>query len=334
MNPKETLEGVFIRRVLALPDALVARLAGPVDVADGRTLDPRVRLLIRATALVGKRGFNELEVPVARREMAAQAHHLSADAPVPTRPVSVGPLRGLRFTPAERDGKTLLWFHGGGHVVGSPASHAPALRWLAARAGVEILAVDYPLAPEHPFPQAPDACLAAFRYLAGGQMADVDPSRVILGGDSAGGNLAAVVALDTGDDAVRPLGQVLVYPVLSVSGHGFRSRHTFARGYYLDDDAIRWYADCYLQGANPDHPRASPWEVADVSGQPPAVVLTAGFDPLRDEGEAWAERLRRAGVAVSHVEAPSQIHGFMHLSGAIPSARPPMEALADWLRRR
>ncbi|WP_230210265.1 alpha/beta hydrolase [Streptomyces kaniharaensis] len=240
------------------------------------------------------------------------------------------------YTPAglgEASG-LLVFFHGGGWVVGSRASHDHVARFLAKRAWVRVLSVEYRLAPEHVFPAAADDALAAFDF-AHAEAGDLgaDPERIAVGGDSAGGNLAAVAALR----AVRrggpsPVFQLLLYPAADASARR-PSRELFADGFSLTSDDMDWFVDHYApERADRTDPRLSPLLAEDLSGLPPAYVGTAGFDPLRDEGEAYAEALRAAGVTVELSRQPDLIHGYAHYLGIGHRFREATAEAADALR--
>jgi len=210
----------------------------------------------------------------------------------------------------------LAYFHGGGWVVGDLDTHDRLCRELTLATGRLVVSVDYRLAPEHPFPAAIEDCWAATRWLAAS--ADEyggDPDRLAVAGDSAGGNLAAAVALlarDRGGPALER--QVLVYPVVDDDLDGYDSYRTRGEGYGLERSEMRWFLDGYLPGAvRARNPYALPMRAcaADLSGVAPATVLTAGFDPLRDEGRAYADRLAAAGVPVSHEQYADVNHGFL-----------------------
>jgi acetyl esterase len=229
---------------------------------------------------------------------------------------AAGPLTARLYVPANAPagGPLLVYFHGGGWVEGSAATHEPSCRLLAHLAGVRVISVDYRLAPEHPYPAAADDALAAYRD-ARARAAELgaDPARVAVGGDSAGGNLAAVVAQDLRGDAEAPAFQLLIYPGLDMS-RKHPSRLRFGEGFVLTEENMTWYEDQYV----PDRalradPRVSPLVAPDLAALPPAYIATALADPLRDEGEAYAERLRAAGVPVALHRHP-QVHGFFNLT--------------------
>jgi len=217
------------------------------------------------------------------------------------------------YVPVDEPGPrpVLVYFHGGGWVIGDLETHDSTARKLAAASGVTVVSVDYRLAPEDPFPAAVDDCLAAVRWVVdnAGDL-DVDPSRLAVGGDSAGGNLAAVAAGRLRDDGVPVAFQLLVYPVTDGT-MGLPSYDENAEGYFLTRDTMAWFWDHYVGGEHRTNPLASPLHAPDeaLAGLPPALVITAEFDPLRDEGEAYAARLRDAGVPVESVRYDGLLHG-------------------------
>ncbi|HMJ75977.1 MAG TPA: alpha/beta hydrolase [Iamia sp.] len=231
----------------------------------------------------------------------------------------------------------LVWYHGGGWVIGDVETSDPTARKLCQRAGVVVVSVDYRLAPEHPAPAATDDAWAALTWVAehigdhGG-----DPTLMAVGGDSAGGNLAALMAVrarDEGGPALRH--QLLVYPATDLT-MAHPSIEENGEGYFLTAATMRWFMDHYL-GADRSHgdptsPAVSPLFVEDLSGLPPAQVLTAEFDPLRDEGDAYATRLAAAGVPVEHVPGPSLVHGFFAMGLVSPDADKAAALAADRLR--
>ncbi len=217
----------------------------------------------------------------------------------------------------------LVYYHGGGWVIGNLESHDATCRSLANRAGVAVVSVDYRLGPEHVFPAAVEDCWAATQWVAanGGELG-VDGRRVVVGGDSAGGNLAAVMALlarDAGTPDVRL--QVLVYPAVDAR-MGHASVDENASGFLLTKDDMRWFYGHYGLGpvVTADDWRLSPLLAASHAGTAPAIVLTAEFDPLRDEGEVYAATLEAAGVPVQLQRFDGMIHGFFGMSGQVDAA--------------
>jgi acetyl esterase len=230
----------------------------------------------------------------------------------------------------------VVYFHGGGWVQGDLETHHGLCARLARHAGVLVVAVEYRLAPEHRFPAAVEDCRAAYAWVrARGREIGADPGRVAVAGDSAGGNLAAVVSqLAAASATPLPTCQALIYPALDFS-LDTDSHRELVDGHIIPRDRIVWYTEQYLrtEGDRSD-PRASPLRAPSLSGQPPTLVVTAGFDPLRDEGRAYADRLREAGVEVVHREYPGQIHGFLFLTKAIPEGSACTLEVAAYLRGR
>jgi acetyl esterase len=231
---------------------------------------------------------------------------------------------------------TAAYFHGGGWVQGDLETHHGLCARLAERADVLVIAIDYRLAPEHKFPAAVEDCVAAYRWLrTHGREVGADTARVAVAGDSAGGNLSAVVSQLAAFAGVPvPTCQVLIYPAVDFS-LDTESHHELVDGHIIPRERIMWYSEQYLRGeADKADLRASPLRAASLVGQPPAMIVTAGFDPLRDEGRAYADALRRAGVEVVYREFPGQIHAFVSLTKAIPQGMTCTLEIADYLRKR
>jgi acetyl esterase len=302
-------------------------------------LHPQTRALLDQFAAAG--GFDATQLPVpAVREMYAQ---MSLGRPVPEvasvtehsvpGPVGAIPLR-VYAPSAGRALPGIVYFHGGGFVIGSLDSHDGTCRALANASGCSVVSVDYRLAPEHRFPAAPEDCYAALRFVAErGAELGIDPRRLALAGDSAGGNLAAVTALLARERRGPDLRfQLLIYPV---ADHRFdtASYRDNAEGYFLTAAMMRWFWGHYLERPEQgDDPLASPLRAKDLAGLPPAQVITAEYDPLRDEGEAYAARLREAGVATELLRYPGQIHGFFSLYDALDDGRAAVERAGAALR--
>ncbi len=216
----------------------------------------------------------------------------------------------------------LVFFHGGGWVLGDIETHDPLCRLLANRSGCAVVSVDYRLAPEHKFPAAVEDAVAVTRYLAAqGEALGIDGGRLALGGDSAGGNLATVVALTLRDAGGPPLRlQLMLYPATDFA-MDTPSHSEFANGYMLTRERMQYFADSYLRSPKDVSDwRASPLQAKDLSRLPPALIMTASHDPLRDEGKAYADRLNAAGVVASYRCYQGMIHGFMTMSGAVDAA--------------
>lgn len=234
-------------------------------------------------------------------------------------PGPLGPIKYRRYRPLGASTAalaTLIYYHGGGFVIGTIETHDSTCRRLANKSRCQVISIDYRLAPEHPFPAPIDDGLAAFRHIRDNATAfGVDANRLAVGGDSAGGGMAAVICQTcrtTGETA--PAFQMLIYPATDSSRQS-ASRVAFADGYYLTKDVIDWFWSAYVPAGNDSADlRLSPLLAPDFSGLPPAFVLTAGFDPLRDEGRAYAERLIDAGVKTTYANYPGTIHGFFSMT--------------------
>ena len=231
---------------------------------------------------------------------------------------------------------TLVYFHGGGWVLGDLDSHDPLCRALANRAEAAVVSVGYRLAPEHRYPAAAEDAYAAALWLAEhGADWGTDPVRIAVAGDSAGGNLAAVVALMARDRGAPPLrAQALIYPVTNCD-FGVESYRLNGDGSVgLSEDAMRWFWRCYTRSpAEAAEPYASPLRADTLLGLPPALVITAEYDPLRDEGEAYAARLERSGVPAELVRYDGVIHGFVGQLAAFPEGDAAADRIAQFLRK-
>lgn len=329
----ETVQGNALKPVTALPEAIRRKLAGAPIQIDGNVLDPDLQLLLRLEGFLP--GTNKQSVATARANLLTSAK-LVAGHPRELLRVTELTVRGAdgqlgarlyvpRSAPTSGGG-LLVFFHGGGWVVGDLDSHDAYCRALADDAGIRVLSVDYRLAPEAEAPVAAEDAIAAFSWaLEHAEDLGADPAFVGVGGDSAGGNLAAVVA----QQCVRrnlpaPAHQILIYPSLDLVGRR-PSRDLFAEGFFLTDADITWYREHYTPNpAMRSDPLVSPLLVEDLTGLAPAHIVTAGFDPLRDEGNEYATRLTAAGVPVTHTCEPTMVHGFANilaLPGETQSAR-------------
>lgn len=327
-----------MRALAAMPLPLAARLAGPPQRSDrGDPLDPQLALLLRIHALLPDPGFADTAV-YARRRSARMTSPLVAPPAPPVRreALTLAGLPARRYDPgAQAPAPALLFFHGGGFVIGDLDTHDAVCATLAARSGRVVIAVAYRLAPEHRFPAPLDDALAAWRALhAQAAALGLAPDHIAVGGDSAGANLATVLcrlARDAG--APLPRAQLLIYPATDMTC-ALPSHRSLAAGYYLDAPTIAWFLRQYLP--TPDaatDPRASPLFADDLRGLPPAHVVIAGFDPLRDECERYADRLAEAGVAVTRQHEPTLIHGFVNMSGFSRAAHEALLRTSDALAR-
>lgn len=331
----------FAARVLVrLPPRMHVRLSGePPVVADGLTLDPHAQLiravrrrrnrhhLCEPTLQAGRARYRR-ECTLFRGEVTPVGAVRDFSIPGPG-----GRLRVRHYAPVGRQPRPLtVYLHGGGFTIGDLESHDEPCRILCREGGVHVLAVEYRLAPEHPFPAALDDARAALRWAqAHAVEIGADPHRVGIGGDSAGGNLAAVVAIETRGDR-PPAAQLLIYP--ATDAHNTRpSQQLFGEGFFLSNADRAAFTGYYLGGTGVGERdwRVAPLYAEDLSRLAPALVVTAGFDLLRDEGEAYADALRAAGTTVRMTRVAGLGHGFLHMTGVSPAARQAMEETArDW----
>ncbi|MDT5071241.1 MAG: hypothetical protein QOH82_561 [Mycobacterium sp.] len=336
---------VMLRMLPRIPDPLKRLLLGRRTVTvDGNTLDTTLQFMLAVQRAANVNGLvASSDVTVARSQLRKLSAFIAPDIAVGVREVSItgpaGQLRARHYLPVnargsepvdssrerssepvdssrERSSEPLLvFFHGGGFVIGDLETHDGLCRLMCRDAGVHVLAIDYRLAPEHPAPAAVEDCYAAYRWaLEHAAELGADPARVAVGGDSAGANLAAVVSQSAHHDGVQlPALQLLIYPVTNFAGET-RSKTLFADGYFLGKTDIDWFREHYLTASSVDaeDPRVSPLLADDLSGLPPAMVLTGGFDPLRDEGNQYADALAAAGVPVDHRQFGPLIHGFVN----------------------
>ncbi len=256
---------------------------------------------------------------------------LSIPAPHGTIPARIYTPQKLRKT--DDLAPCLVFFHGGGWVIGNLETHDVVCRKLAHEAELIVISVDYRLAPEHKFPAAADDAIAATKWIAENAVRyGIDASRLMVGGDSAGGNLAAVVALAARDgNGPTIAGQLLIYPATDFSMK-HPSHSDPATSLLLTHSGIRWFANHYIADADRDDWRASPARAKTLSGLPPAYVLTAGADPLRDEGDEYAERLKQDGVAVTYRHFPGQFHGFFTMGKLLQQANLAASEISLWLK--
>jgi acetyl esterase len=243
----------------------------------------------------------------------------------------------VRIYARERGGlrPAMIYFHGGGFVFGDLDTHEPICRSLAKESGAVVIAVGYRLSPEHKFPAALEDAHCATRWIAtNAEQLGIDAGRICITGDSAGGNLATVIARRCRDAGGPALGsQVMIYPVIDLSSFETESYREFAEGHFLGRGEMQWFAGHYLASASEGrNPEASPLLDPDLSGLPPALVITAEFDPLRDEGEAYAKRLREAGTPVTLTRYPGVIHGFVVMRGAFAAGREAIMQIANFVK--
>ena len=278
----------------------------------------------------------ELTPPEARKKVIELTRMVECEEAIGkiedrTLPGPAGPLPFRVYTPVVANDEPsggVIFFHGGAWVLGDLDTHDCLCRILANESGCRLVSVDYRLAPEHPFPAAiEDACAATAWIAAHAAEFTIDPNCLAVAGDSAGGTLAAVVCQSAKNIGVKIALQVLLCPVTDIAADN-PSRREFAEGYFLEGPLMSWAGTHYLPSSvDINDPRLSPLRAPDLSGLPPALIHTAGFDLLRDEGKAYADALEHAGVKVRHVCHEHMIHHFYAMAGAIPYARTALKAV-------
>ena len=308
-------------------------------------LDPDAAAVYKAFQEAGRPPY-ETVGHVTARELYLAGRVVSNPEPPElesAKPLSIlaphGAIPGRIYTPKQlrktgSGAPCLVFFHGGGWVIGDLDSHDVVCRKLAHEGELIVISVDYRLAPEHKFPAAADDAIAATKWVAANAtMLGFDPAQISVGGDSAGGNLAAVVALAVrDDDGPKLAGQVLICPPtdLAMTHPSHREPET---SILLTHSGTKWFSNHYLNGAaDIEHWKASPARAETLAGLPPSYVLTAGADPLRDEGAEYAARLKQAGVPMTYRHFPGQFHGFFTMGKLLPQANIALSEIAGWLR--
>lgn len=338
------LEQQVFRLVLGLPPRVLRLMARQPVILDGQMLAPEMQLMLRLQKIARLPAAETLPVAEARialehqQLLAGGRQHVGA-----VRDLEVdgaeGPLRARLYTPTERLGTepapTMLFIHGGGWMYGDLTSHDPACRFIAEQSGVQLLAIDYRLSPEHKFPAALEDCRAAYRWLVEHvDEVNADVTRLAVGGDSAGGSLAASTAIHAAENDLPMAFQLLIYPGADWLERT-ESRELFAEGFVLTEVFMTGAEEAYFApDADKSLPDASILRRVDFPEKiAPAYVVTGGFDPLRDEGEAYARLLADQGVQVELKRYPSMIHGFLHFVGVGREARSYNAEIAQRLRR-
>ncbi len=296
-----------------------------------RQLDPQAKLLIEKAEAAGNPELYELDPHAARKQF------LELSKAVDVKPMNVGSvenqlipgpagkiaLRFYRPTGVQGNAPALIYFHGGGWVIGDLDTHDGICRWICSQSGCVVASVDYRMAPEHKFPAPLEDCLAATFWIAeNGEALGIDTARIAIGGDSAGGNLAAVVSQQARDQGGPSIAyQLLIYPATDLT-MSEASHQELAEGYRLTKPLMEWFIGHYLHNeSDRTDPRVSPLFCDDLNGLPKALVITAGFDPLRDEGIRYADELSSSGVETTHVCYDGMIHGFFSMGGWLEKSR-------------
>lgn len=332
----ERTQAFTVRAALGLPRPVQRLLAGRPVRRGGELLDVEPQLLLRLQRVAREPAIESLPIQEGRLAMARQAALVAGDQPIGSvRLVDAGGVPSRLYVPrgARSASGLLVFFHGGGFIYGDLETHDAACRSLAEQAGVRVLAVDYRLAPEAPWPGAVDDAVAAYRWAV--EHADevgADRDLIAVGGDSAGGNLAALVAIEAARQGWPCAFQLLIYPVTDMTA-SMESRRTYGTGLFLTTRFMDLGRDTYVP--DPDswtHPRVSPLFAELPEGLAPAYVATAALDPLRDEGEAYAALLAEAGAKVETRRFSGQIHGFLNTVGVGRSGPAAVGEIAAVLR--
>lgn len=305
------------------------------------TLNPQAEAVLKQMEADNVPDISEMNVPQARVFLQTA---FAAMVPVPEQVGEVsdftvpGPAGNLPVRLYEPEGEAnpplVVFYHGGGWVIGTIESHDAVCRALANASGCAVASVEYRLAPESAFPAAPEDCYAATKWLSeNGSGLGFDGGRLAVAGDSAGGNLSAVVSMMARDRGGPEIShQVLIYPAVDFAGD-YPSKTENGEGYFLTTAAMEWFGNHYLSDESEAKDiLASPLLAEDHSGLPPAIVITAGFDPLRDEGEAYAEKLKAAGVEVKAIRYDGMIHGFLNMLGVLDDAQRAVDEIGSALK--
>jgi acetyl esterase len=326
------IESALVRMLGALPGKAQQKLSrgGPIE-RDGQTLAPEIQLLLQLIKLRGGPGLTDLPVDESRRKYRSDVL-VSSGAPVSVGavrdleiPGATGPLRARHYLPRDSKAPLLVFLHGGGFVLGDLDTHDAPCRFLCREGPLQILSVEYRLSPEHPYPAAIEDACAAFAW------ARRELGAEAVGGDSAGAHLAAAVAQLAEE---QPALQLLIYPAID-RVQPWPSLELFAEGFPLSRKDVLWFElNSLAPGAQRGDPRGSLLASGKHAKLAPAIVAVAGFDPLRDEGLAYAKALREAGTHVIVHRFPHLVHGFVHLLGVSRSSRAALKELAQAVRRR
>ena len=305
-------------------------------------LDPQMQAILNQAAAAGGKPFHAMSPSEARQAIDVMFAAFRGN-PAPVGKVEDRKLPGPSgeipvriYTPSGRGPfGILIYFHGGGWVIGNIETHDSLCRDLTNQAGVVTVSVDYRLAPEHKFPAGPEDCYAVTKWIGGNAaLLNGEAGRIAVGGDSAGGNLSAVVALMARERGGPKIAyQALIYPATDAANNTPSQKEFGQDGYILSKSDMDWFYGHYLNSGDAANPLVSPARAKDFSGLPPALVLTAAYDPLRDEGEAYGESLRKAGVVVKISRYEGVCHGFVSMAAALDAGKKAVAEIASELKK-
>ncbi len=337
MHPREVLEAAVVRTVARLPSSVARRVVRTPTVVDAQPLDPHLQLLFELQRRAGKGGFETLGGPSdARREYRRVVRLLERPEEPPALThdrhieTSAGPVAVRVYKPRAKAGQPcLVYLHGGGFVIGDLETHDGFCRRLCRDADTVVVAVNYRLAPEHRFPAAIEDAVAVTRWVRqeGARELRIDPERVAIAGDSAGGNLA----LNAAQEVPGLCFSMPIYPAADL-GEQRDSMRLFGRGFGLEQSTVEWFLRLYAPEVDPHDPRVSPLRSERLDRCPPTHVVVAGFDVLRDEGLALADRLQTLGVKTTRRVMSSLSHGFIHFT-RLPGPDAACDEISATLRR-
>jgi acetyl esterase len=336
------IKRTLITNTLKLPRTVLQAASGGRQIIDGNELDAQVQLMLAiANKLAAPKAY---QVPIEKARANFEEEVQIVDVPIRSAvetedrsiqgPLGAIPLRVYRPRGLEKPAPIIVYYHGGGWVIGSIQSHDRVCRLMAEEVGAIVVSVHYRLAPEHKFPAAYDDGFAAFRWVVeNANLLGGVSTNVAVAGDSAGGNLSAVISQRARDERTTPPSlQLLIYPSTDTTG-SMPSRKTFAAGFLLEKKSLDWFKTQYLPSDidEKDH-RISPLFAKNHENLPKTLLLTAGYDPLRDEGKAYADALTAAGVSVRYQCATGQVHGFWNMGGIISEAHRTLLEVCHYLR--
>lgn len=348
----DRLEREFLRAIMRLPTGLVLKALGKKPIViEGQTLHPEMQLCLVLNSAMRQPGMGDLSPIVSRKRLRRNGVVHGIDvSDVASKDIFIPMEDGheilaRHFRPALKSKERrplLVYLHGGGYTLGDVEMFDTVCRYISYKTGFHVLSIDYRLAPEHPFPVGLNDSLAAFKWaVKNAEALGADPKKVAIGGDSAGANFSTIISqILVEKNEPAPALQLLIYPSCDRST-GYRSEELFAEGLLLTKRDLAYFMNHYTSGLSEKeweerakHPWISPLHAKSLSGLPPAVIATAGFDMLRDEGEAYAKALNGAGTEATLLCQEGMIHGFINMIGFSPAARKAFDSVLDVAQKK